>query len=88
MAKSSVKFLTVAAIGLAAGIGIGMLIAPAKGSKTRRRLKQRFSEFAEMMEEGVVEKLETLKSTIDENFRVKTAPGEPEVDPARKETNK
>ncbi len=41
MAKSNAKILIAIAAGMAAGIGIGMLIAPAKGSKTRKRLKKK-----------------------------------------------
>lgn len=41
MANSGSKIILAAIAGVAAGIGIGMLIAPAKGSKTRKRLKKR-----------------------------------------------
>ncbi|MCK9218453.1 MAG: YtxH domain-containing protein [Bacteroidales bacterium] len=51
MAKSFSKILVAAAVGLAAGVGIGMLFAPAKGSKTRKRLKKQILNLTEMIEE-------------------------------------
>ena len=51
-------------IGVAAGIGIGMLIAPAKGSKTRKRLKKRIMGFADMMEDDLSDKLNAFKSAF------------------------
>ncbi len=64
MAKSSAKFLIVAAVGLAAGIGVGMLIAPAKGSKTRKRLKKKIMGFADMMQDDLSEKISVFKSAF------------------------
>jgi gas vesicle protein len=40
MANSGSKLFLAALAGLAAGIGVGLLIAPTKGSKTRKRLKK------------------------------------------------
>jgi gas vesicle protein len=64
MAKSSLKLIAAVAVGLAAGIGIGILVAPAKGSKTRKRLKKKFMELADTVEEGVTGKLEELKAAL------------------------
>jgi gas vesicle protein len=64
MAKSGSKVLLAAALGLAAGIGVGMLIAPAKGSKTRKRLKKRIMGFADLMQEDISEKLNAIKSAL------------------------
>ncbi len=53
-----------AAIGLAAGIGVGLLIAPAKGSKTRKRLKKRLMGLADLMQDDLSEKLHAFKSAL------------------------
>jgi len=62
MAKSGSKVLLAIAVGLAAGIGVGMLIAPAKGSKTRKRLKKRLMGIADMMQDDFSEKVNAFKS--------------------------
>jgi len=64
MAKTGSKILLAAAVGLAAGIGVGMLIAPAKGSKTRKRLKKRIMGIADMMQDDFSEKLNAFKSAF------------------------
>lgn len=73
MANSGSKIALAAIVGLAAGIGIGMLIAPAKGSKTRKRLKKRIMGFADLMQDDLSEKLNAFKSVFSEkeesNFR-------------------
>ena len=50
--------------GLAAGIAIGLLFAPAKGSKTRKRLKKRLMSLADFIEDDVNDKLGALKSAF------------------------
>ncbi|MCX6278728.1 MAG: YtxH domain-containing protein [Bacteroidetes bacterium] len=64
MANSGSKVMLATIIGVAAGIGIGMLIAPAKGSKTRKRLKKRIMGFADMMEDDLSDKLNAFKSAF------------------------
>jgi gas vesicle protein len=64
MADSGSKVLFAALAGLAAGIGIGILIAPAKGSKTRKRLKKRIMGIADMMQEDLSEKVNAFKSAF------------------------
>ena len=64
MAKSGSKVLLAALIGVAAGIGVGMLIAPAKGSKTRKRLKKRIMGIADMMQDDLSEKVNAFKSAF------------------------
>ena len=64
MANSGSKVLLAALVGVAAGIGIGMLIAPAKGSKTRKRLKKRIMGFADMMQEDLSDKVNAFKSAF------------------------
>jgi gas vesicle protein len=67
MAKSGSKVLLAALIGVAAGIGVGMLIAPAKGSKTRKRLKKRIMGIADMMQDDLSEKVNAFKSAFASN---------------------
>jgi gas vesicle protein len=64
MANSGSKVLLAALVGVAAGIGVGMLIAPAKGSKTRKRLKKRIMGIADMMEDDLSEKVNAFKSAF------------------------
>ncbi len=64
MAKSNAKILIAVAAGMAAGIGIGMLIAPAKGSKTRKRLKKKIMGFADMMQDDFTDKFNAFKTAF------------------------
>jgi gas vesicle protein len=64
MGKTGSKLLVAAFVGLAAGIGLGMLIAPAKGSKTRKRLKKRIMGIADIMQDDLSEKLNAFKSAF------------------------
>ncbi|HZX62588.1 MAG TPA: YtxH domain-containing protein [Bacteroidales bacterium] len=83
MAKSSSKVLLAGITGLAAGVAIGLLFAPAKGSKTRKRLKKRLMSVAETIEDDVTDKLGALKSVFsgeeeeDEEEDVVQTAGEP-----------
>jgi gas vesicle protein len=53
MASSSSKTLFALITGLAAGVAIGMLFAPEKGSKTRKRVKKRLMGIADSVKENV-----------------------------------
>lgn len=64
MAKSNSKILLAGITGLAAGVAIGLLYAPTKGSKTRKRLKKRLMSLAETIEDDVNIKLGALKSAF------------------------
>ena len=64
MANSSSKVLLAGITGLAAGIAIGLLFAPVKGSKTRKRLKKKFMNLAEIIEDDVINKFGALKSVF------------------------
>lgn len=66
MANSGSKIILAAIAGVAAGIGIGMLIAPAKGSKTRKRLKKRIMGIADLMQDDLSEKINAFKSAFSE----------------------
>lgn len=64
MAKSNAKLFLAAALGLAAGIGVGMLVAPAKGSKTRKTLKKKIMHIANSLEEDISDQLNAFKTAI------------------------
>jgi gas vesicle protein len=64
MSQSSSKVLLAGITGLAAGVAIGLLFAPAKGSKTRKRLKRRLMSLADFIEDDVNDKLGALKSVF------------------------
>jgi gas vesicle protein len=64
MANSGSKILLAAIAGVAAGIGIGMLIAPSKGSKTRKRLKKRIMGFADLMQDDLSERISAMKTVF------------------------
>ena len=72
MAKSGLKVLAAGLLGVAAGVGIGILIAPAKGSKTRKRLKKQILDIATMVENEISEKVHSVKSA----FSVETENGD------------
>jgi len=81
MAKSSSKIILAGLAGLAVGIAAGVLIAPSKGSKTRKRLKKKFRNMEELFKEGdLTDKLNILKSIF-------TREKEDENDPEPKSTN-
>lgn len=58
------NILIAAAAGLAIGIGIGMLIAPEKGSKTRIKIREKILDIADKLEEGFPTSFEELKSVL------------------------
>ncbi len=65
MATSGSKLLAAANVGLAAGIGIGLLIAPQKGSKTRKRVKKKILQMADYLEDELNGKLHDLKEGLE-----------------------
>ncbi|MCX6241526.1 MAG: YtxH domain-containing protein [Bacteroidetes bacterium] len=58
------NILIAAMAGLAVGIGIGMLIAPEKGSKIRKTIKDKILDIADKLEEGFPTSFEELKSVL------------------------
>jgi len=84
MAKSDIKLLAAAVAGLAAGIGIGILIAPAKGSKTRKRLKRKFFHLADIAREELNDQMDAFKSAFAQQ---EEEPGEEETDEMKDENS-
>jgi gas vesicle protein len=64
MPKSGSKILLASLIGVAVGVGIGMLYAPAKGSKTRKRLKKKIMNAADIMQDDISDKISALQSAF------------------------
>ena len=67
MESSASKLMVAGLFGLAAGIGIGILLAPDKGSKTRKRLKKKILEIAEEIKDDFPEKVNAFKSALMNN---------------------
>jgi len=68
MAKTYSKIILAGLAGLAAGIVVGVLVAPAKGTKTRKRLKKKFREMEEIFQQsGLSDKFNDLKSMFTKN---------------------
>ena len=80
MANSGSKVMLAALVGVAAGIGVGLLIAPAKGSKTRKRLKKRIMGIADMMQDDLSEKVNAFKSAFAANEKEELPGEEPRVE--------
>jgi gas vesicle protein len=78
MSKSGSKILLATAFGLAIGVGIGLLIAPAKGSRTRKKLKKMILDASESMQNNFSEKISELQSVFS---------GEKEESPQEDEFN-
>jgi len=70
------NFLIVAVAGLAVGIGIGLLIAPETGAKTRKKIRNKILDIADRIEDGIPANFEELR----EVFSPAKAPGEPGKD--------
>ena len=58
------NILIAALAGLAVGVGIGMLIAPEKGSRTRKKIREKVLDIADKLEEGFPASFEELKSVL------------------------
>jgi len=83
MAKSSSKIIMAGLAGLALGVAAGVLIAPKKGSKTRKRLKKKFRELIDIVQQGdFPDTLEKLKSIF-----IKTKEDNVENEPPSKNNN-
>jgi gas vesicle protein len=66
MAKGTSRMIIATIAGFAAGVAVGILFAPDKGSKTRKKLNENFFEFAADLEKFLSENFEELKSAFNE----------------------
>jgi len=74
MAKSRTSGILFAGIlGLAAGVAIGLLLAPEKGSKTRKKLVRKLSEVSENVKQELTDELEKLRSVFPGDAEEETA---------------
>jgi gas vesicle protein len=64
MATKASKLLLAGLAGIAAGAALGILFAPAKGSKTRKRLKEGIRELSELEGNDFSEKLKSFASSF------------------------
>ena len=65
MGSSNGKIVAAFIAGLAAGAGLGILLAPDKGSNTRRQLRESFDSLSEKAKEGIEELGEKAKEQFD-----------------------
>jgi gas vesicle protein len=78
MAKSYSKIVLVGLAGLAAGVVVGVLLAPDKGSKTRKRIKKKFQDMEGIFRDlDLPDKLNDLKSIFSKNNEAETEQGSP-----------
>lgn len=78
MANKASKILLAGVVGVFAGAAIGVLLAPAKGSKTRKRLKKGIGELTGIEEKDFTEKLKSFTSIFSSNKDQKPVEESPE----------
>jgi gas vesicle protein len=64
MSGKGSKILLAGLAGIAAGVALGLLFAPAKGSRTRKRLKKSLREFSESDGKSFSEKVRSFASGL------------------------
>ncbi len=73
--NKTAKVITAFAAGAAAGAILGLLFAPAKGSETREKIKDKAKKFSDDIEEKLSkaeQKIKDLKEDMEEAIKEKT----------------
>jgi gas vesicle protein len=84
MAKSLSKIILAALAGLAVGVAAGVLIAPVKGSKTRKRLKKKFRNMEDLFQQSdLSEMFNKVKESFKKNKEDKSENEVPSDKPAQ-----
>jgi gas vesicle protein len=65
MAKSSTNLLLAGLAGLAAGVAIGLLFAPEKGSETRKKIKKGFNDLVDQLQNEFTGDIDDLNASFD-----------------------
>ena len=66
MSNDVTKILAAAAVGLAAGIAIGFLFAPDKGSETRKKVRKKVEDIADRFGEELEERFGPFKKSAED----------------------
>lgn len=74
MAKSYSSAILAGLTGFAAGVVVGILFAPDKGTQTRKKLKENFNELADQLHEELSEEIDEIKATLEGEQEVKAPP--------------
>ncbi len=64
MAKSYSSAFLAGLAGFAAGVAVGILFAPDKGTTTRKKLKENFNDLADQLHEEFAEEIDDIKSAL------------------------
>jgi gas vesicle protein len=64
MAKNLTNILIVAAAGIAAGVVLGLLFAPDKGSETRKKVRKILDDAADNFGETIEEKIDSVREAF------------------------
>ncbi len=73
MAKSGTKFIMAGLAGVAVGFALGVLFAPEKGSKTRKKLKKKIKGVAQDLSDKYPENMGFLKTLFTGKQEEETA---------------
>jgi len=74
MAKSYSGAILAGLAGFAAGVAVGILFAPDKGTETRKKLKENFNDLADELHEEFSEEIEEIKAALEGEKEEKAPP--------------
>lgn len=66
MANGYSRSILAGLLGFAAGVTVGILFAPEKGTETRKKLKQNFDDLSEELKSEFSEELEEIRTALTE----------------------